>query len=325
LCRSFGYGPVLTGLLFGGSLFVFLFLFDIPFSLWHTFIIEQKYGFNKTTPTTFVIDKIKGLLLGTLLFLLAAGFILWFFEKTGSLAWLYSWGTLTAFQILLVFIAPVVIAPLFNKFIPLADGELKTAIEDYARKQNFALKGVYMMDHSKRSTKSNAYFTGFGKSRRIVLFDTLISRHTVDELVAVLAHEIGHYKKRHIAKNILFSMASTFLMFFLLSLFLENKDFFAAFGMRETSTYAGLVFFSFLYTPLNALLGIVSLHFSRQYEYEADLYAVKTSGKKKPFVEALKKLSVDNLSNLHPHPMKVFLEYSHPPVLERIRAIEKIP
>lgn len=325
LCRSFGYGPVLTGLLFGGALFVFLFLFDIPFSLWHTFVIEQKYGFNKTTPRTYIVDKLKGLILGTLLFVLAAGFILWFFEKTGSLAWLYSWGALTAFQILLVFIAPVVIAPLFNKFIPLADGELKTSIEDYARKQDFAMKGVYMMDNSKRSTKSNAYFTGFGKSRRIVLFDTLINRHSVDELVGVLAHEIGHYKKRHITKNILFSMATTLLMFFLLSLFLGNREFFTAFGMQEISTYAGLVFFSFLYTPLSTLLGIVSLHFSRKYEYEADAYAISTSGKREAFVEALKKLSVDNLSNLHPHPMKVLLEYGHPPVLERIRAIEKLP
>ncbi len=322
--RSFGFGPILTGLVFGGMLFIFLFLFDLPFSIWHTFGIEQKFGFNKTKAETFIADKGKGLILGTLLFVIAAGFILWFFAKAGSLAWFYSWVALTLFQILLVFIAPVMISPLFNKFIPLGDGELKTAIEDYARSQNFAMKGVYMMDNSKRSTKSNAYFTGFGKSRRIVLFDTLINRHTVDELVSVLAHEIGHYKKKHILKNILFSAATTLLMFYLLSLFLGNRSFFDAFGMQNVSVYAGLVFFSFLYTPLNTLLGIVSMYFSRKYEYEADAFAVQTLNKKDAFVEALKKLSVDNLSNLTPHPMKVFMDYSHPPVLKRIQAIERI-
>jgi len=218
----------------------------------------------------------------------------------------------------------VVILPLFNKFVPLEEGELKQAIERYAAGENFKIKGVFKIDASRRSTKSNAFFTGFGRYRRIALFDTLIAKHSVGELVSVLAHEIGHYKKRHIVKNMGMSVISMGFMFFILSLFINNEGLFAAFKMEETSIYASIVFFGFLYTPISMGFSILSNFLSRRYEYEADAYAVSTYGKADAFITALKKMSVDNLSNLTPHPLKVFLHYSHPPILKRIQAIRGI-
>ncbi len=320
--RSFHLGSIFTGLVFAGLLLFASQILDLPFSLYQTFVLEEKYGFNKTTPKTFILDILKswGLvaLLGSILF---SG-ILWFFEYAGALAWLYCWIVLTFFQLFLLFMAPVVIMPIFNKFVPLEEGELKTAIREYAEAQGFKMKGIFSMDGSKRSTKSNAFFTGFGRFRRIVLFDTLIEKHTVDELVSILAHEIGHYRKKHIFKSLLISILTTGLMFFILSLFINNKDLFAAFGMQETSIYASLFFFGFLYAPIEMVVGILGNILSRRHEYEADAYAAETTQKPQAMITALKKLSVDNLSNLTPHPWKVFLDYSHPPVLDRIRAMD---
>ena len=322
--RGFHLGSIFTGLVFAGLLLLASQILDLPFSIYQTFILEEKYGFNKTTPKTFILDILKswGLvaILGSILF---SG-ILWFFEYAGPLAWLYCWIVLTLFQLFLLFIAPVVIMPIFNKFVPLEEGELKTAIREYAAEQGFKMKGIFSMDGSKRSTKSNAFFTGFGRFRRIVLFDTLIEKHTVDELVSILAHEIGHYRKKHIFKSLLISILTTGLMFFILSLFINNKTLFAAFGMQETSIYASLFFFGFLYAPIEMVVGILGSILSRRHEYEADAYAIKTTGKPQAMIAALKKLSVDNLSNLTPHPLKVFLSYSHPPVLDRIRAINHL-
>jgi STE24 endopeptidase len=250
--------------------------------------------------------------------------VLWLFDKAGDWAWAYCWAVVALFEVVLVFVAPVVILPLFNKFYPLGDGELKTAIENYAKSQDFKMKGVFKMDASKRSTKSNAFFTSFGRFRRIVLFDTLIKRHTLDELVSVLAHETGHYKKKHILKSILMSIITTGLLFFLLSLFINNEGLFSAFKMQNISIYASLFFFAFLYAPINMVLSIFSNILSRKHEYEADAYAVSTYGKPESMISGLKKLTADNLSNLTPHPLKVFLSYSHPPVLERIRAIRRM-
>ena len=201
---------------------------------------------------------------------------------------------------------------------------LKQNLKKYAKEQNFKMKGLYKMDGSKRSTKSNAFFTGFGKFRRIVLFDTLIQKHTVPELVSVLAHEMGHYKKGHIRKFMIMSFINTFLMFFILSFFIGNQYLFEAFSMQNISVYAALVFFGFLYTPISMILSIVQNIISRKYEYEADKYSVTTYKNPQAMIEALKKLSVDNLSNLTPHKFKVFIEYSHPPVLDRIKAIKNI-
>ena len=221
-----------------------------------------------------------------------------------------------------MFVAPILIMPLFNKFIPLEEGDLKSTILDYAKKEQFSLKGLFTMDGSKRSTKSNAYFTGFGRFRRIVLFDTLIEKHTTQELLTIVAHEMGHYKKQHILKMVVMSILSSGMMFFLLSLFLNNPMLFEAFKMEHISIYASLIFFSFLYSPIESVLSIFGQVMSRKHEYEADAYAVDTTRLPLDFISGLKKLSVDNLSNLTPHPWKVFLEYSHPPVLERIKAIK---
>jgi len=249
--------------------------------------------------------------------------VLWFFQRCGSTAWIYCWLAVTLLQLFLLFIAPVAIMPLFNKFTPLAPGALRAAIETYAAGQRFAMQGVFTMDGSRRSTKSNAFFTGFGKFRRIVLFDTLIQKHTVEELVSVLAHEIGHYRKRHILQMVLFSLANTAIMFFILSRFLGNRELFAAFGMEQVSIYASLVFFGFLYTPINMLVSILGNVVSRRNEYQADAFAATTYEKPQALIDALKKLSVDNLSNLTPHPFAVFVHYSHPPVLQRIEAIRR--
>ena len=213
--------------------------------------------------------------------------------------------------------------PLFNTFYPLEDGELKEAILRYARSQQFTIQGIFIMDASRRSSKSNAFFIGFGKYRRIVLFDTLVKKHTVDELVSILAHEMGHYKKRHILKSMFLSTATTALMFFILSLFINSPGLFSAFKMHNTSIYASLFFFAFLYTPISLVLSIAGKALSRKYEFEADTYAALTYKKPDAMISALKKLTVDNLSNLTPHPLKVFLSYSHPPVLTRIVALKK--
>ena len=322
--RSFNLGNILTGLIFAGVLMLASQILLIPFSIYSTFVIEERYDFNKTTPKTFVLDILKAWLLVAVIGGIILSVVLWFFEKAGPWTWLYCWVAITLFQLFLIFITPVVIMPLFNKFFPLDEGDLKKAINDYAGSQDFKMKGVFTMDGSKRSTKSNAFFTGFGRFRRIVLFDTLIEKQTTEELVSVLAHEMGHYKKRHILKSMVISVLTTGLMFYILSLFINNRDLFAAFRMQEMSIYASLLFFAFLYAPIEMILSVFGNMLSRRNEYEADSYSVKTYKKPLSMIAALKKLSVENLSNLTPHPIKVFLSYSHPPVLERIRAIRKM-
>jgi len=324
IARDFDQGIIVTGLIFAGILMLSSQLLNIPFSVYRTFVIEEKFGFNRTTPKTFILDLLKSLFLGALIGGIIFAVIIWFFDTMGRFAWIYCWVGVTLFQFFLIFIAPIVIMPLFNKFIPLEDGELKNSIENYARSQNFALKGIFKIDASRRSTKSNAFFTGFGKSRRIALFDTLIQKQSTDELVSVLSHEIGHYKKKHIIKNMMISIITTGLMFFILSFFINNQGLFEAFKMDKTSIYASMFFFGFLYTPINMFFSIVHSIVSRKHEYEADRFAVRTYKKPEAFILALKKLTVDNLSNLTPHPLKVFLDYSHPPVLKRIATIRKI-
>ncbi|MBW2567122.1 MAG: M48 family metallopeptidase [Deltaproteobacteria bacterium] len=297
---SFQFGPIPTGLIFAGVLLLAFQMISIPFSIYNTFVIEEKYGFNRTTVRTFTLDILKSWLLAAVLGGVVFSIVLWLFNKAGDWAWAYCWVVVVLFQVGLVFVAPVVILPLFNKFYPLEDGELKTAIEKYAKSQDFKMKGVFKMDASKRSTKSNAFFTSFGRFRRIVLFDTLIKRHTLDELVSVLAHETGHYKKKHILKSILMSIITTGLLFFLLSLFINNEGLFSAFKMQNISIYASLFFFAFLYAPIDMVLSIFSNILSRKHEYEADAYAVSTYGKPESMISGLKKLTVDNLSNLTP-------------------------
>lgn len=313
---------ILQGLVFGGILILLVQLVGLPFSIYSTFVIEERYGFNKTTPKTFVLDIVKGLLLMALLGAPVFALVLWIFSAVPH-AWLWAWVALSIIQLFIMFIAPVVIFPLFNKFVPLEEGELRSAIEAFAEKQNYTISGIFKIDGSRRSTKANAYFTGFGKTKRIALYDTLIEKHTTEELLGVLAHEIGHCKKGHIKQTIAVSMASTLLMFFILSLFISEEGLYGAFGIEGTPLYAGLVFFGFLYTPISMILGLLGTILSRKNEFEADAFAAETTGTPSDLISALKKLSVDNLSNLTPHPLKVFLEYSHPPVLQRIKALRK--
>ncbi len=322
--RNFGFGEIITGLIFVAIIMLIMQAINIPLSAYSTFHIEEKYGFNKTSVKTFFLDILKSWILTIILGGIIFSVILWFFGKTGEFAWLYCWTAVTIFQIFVMFLAPVVIMPLFNKFTPIKDCELKTTLEEYAKKENFKLKGIFTMDGSKRSTKSNAFFTGFGKFRRIVLFDTLIEKHSTDELVSILAHEIGHYKKNHILVHLLISIITSGMMFYILSFFLNNPGLFKAFKMEHTSIYASLFFFGFLYAPIEMVTSIFSNILSRKNEYQADEYSVKTYNKPSAMIMALKKLSVDNLSNLTPHPFKVFLSYSHPPVLERIKSIRKL-
>ena len=324
IVRNYNFSEIITGIIYIFILILLSKIIEIPFSIYNTFVIEEKYGFNKTTVKTFISDIIKGLFLLIIIGVPILALILWFFSETGKLAPLYLWIVITLFQIFLMFIAPYVIMPLFNKFYPIEEGELKDAIENYVKKENFKIKGIFKMDGSKRSTKTNAFFTGFGKSRRIVFFDTLIKKNSVDEILTILAHEMGHYKLKHIFKTMIASILETGLVLFILSLFINNRELFNAFKMDNLSIYASLIFFGFLYSPISMILSISTNIFSRKYEYEADKYVLKSTEKGDAFISALKKLSIDNLSNLTPHPLKVFITYSHPPILKRINAIKNI-
>jgi STE24 endopeptidase len=249
--------------------------------------------------------------------------ILWFFINTGNYGWLYCWFGVVAFSIILQFLAPVLIMPLFNKFSPLEDGPLKDRILGYIKKEHFNLQGIFTMDGSKRSSKLNAFFTGFGKFRKIVFYDTLLNKLNESEIVAVLAHEMGHYKLKHIVKMLFASIIQTGIMFYFLSIFLDNTELSQAFFMEETSIYSSLVFFGFLYSPINLLVSILFNAFSRNNEFEADRYAARTTGSPEALISSLKKLSQANLSNLTPHPAMVFVHYSHPPVLARIKNLNQ--
>jgi STE24 endopeptidase len=321
--RGYGFNPIVCGVLYIGVLLLLQSLIDLPFSIFKTFVIEAKFGFNKTTPAVFAADIVKTIALSLLLGIPLLAAVLWFFEVAGSMAWLWAWGGITMVSLLLQYIAPTWIMPLFNKFVPLEEGELKSAIMRYAGKVAFPLSGIYVLDGSKRSARANAFFTGFGKRKRIALFDTLIEAHPVHELVAVLAHEIGHFKKKHIIINMLLSIGNMGALFFLLSLFMKNRSLFDAFFMKDLSVYGSLIFFSLLYTPVEWVLSVVMQALSRKHEYEADSYAVSTFEQGATLADALKKLSRNNLSNLTPHPFYVFLNYSHPPVLQRILRIRE--
>lgn len=318
---TLGLAGVPAGLVFVGALLVGRSVLLLPFRWYSTFVIEERFGFNRTTPGTFVADTLKGMLLGVLLGgpLLAA--ILWFFQSTGELGWIWAWVATTVFVLVAQFLAPTWIFPLFNRFEPLEEGELKSAVLAYAARVGFPLSDLFVVDGSRRSTKANAFFTGFGRNKRVALFDTLIEKHDTDELLAVVAHEIGHYKRKHVQKGIAISVLHTGVLFYLLSIFLSDPELFAAFGMEQPSVHAGLVFFGLLYTPIELLLGFALQALSRKHEYEADRYAAESTGAAEPLAAALKKLSVDSLSNLTPHPFYVALHHSHPPVLERIAAL----
>lgn len=324
IIRGFGLSTLPSGLAFFGILFFASDLISTPFSLYQNFVIEENFGFNKMTLKTFILDKLKGYLLTLALGGVFLTAILFFFEKTGEYGWLYAWGIIGLFMILIQPLFTLVIAPMFNKFTPLEKGELRTAIENYAQKVGFPLSRIDVMDGSKRSAKSNAYFSGFGKQKRIALFDTLLEKHSNDEMVAILAHEVGHYKKHHIKVGILISILHTGLLFWLLSIFIDNSGLFEAFQMKEISVYGGLTFFMILYSPVELVLSVIMNAVSRRNEFQADAYSARTTEKSEHLISGLKNLSVSNLGNLTPHSLSVLLDHSHPPVLERITALKKI-
>ena len=324
IIRGFSLSTLPSGLAFFGILFFASDLISTPFSLYQNFVIEEDFGFNKMTLKTFILDKLKGYLLTLALGGVFLTAILFFFEKTGEYGWLYAWGIIGLFMILIQPLFTLVIAPMFNKFTPLEKGELRTAIENYAQKVGFPLSRIDVMDGSKRSAKSNAYFSGFGKQKRIALFDTLLEKHSNDEMVAILAHEVGHYKKHHIKVGILISILHTGLLFWLLSIFINNPGLFEAFQMKEISVYGGLTFFMILYSPVELVLSVIMNAVSRRNEFQADAYSARTTEKSEHLISGLKNLSVSNLGNLTPHSLSVLLDHSHPPVLERITALKKI-
>jgi STE24 endopeptidase len=319
--RGFGLSSLVTGLLYIGALSLAVIILGVPFRWYDTFVLEEQFGFNRTDRKTFVLDIVKGFAVEVTFGAPVLAGILFFFGWAGAWGWAYAWAAIATFSLVASFIYPTWILPIFNKFSSLEEGVLRTAIFTYADSVGFPLNNVFVMDGSKRSTRSNAYFTGFGKSRRIALFDTLIESHEVNELVGVMAHEVGHYKKRHILKNTLMSIAYFGGLCYLLSIALNSEMLFRAFGVSLPSVYVGLVLFGVLFTPVSFVLSVLMNGLSRRYEFEADRYAVQTTGDPESLARALATLSRTNLSNLTPHEFYVWLTYSHPPVLERIREI----
>ena len=320
--RCFDFSPIITGLLFFGILFLITDLLNIPFAIYQTFKIEDNYGFNKTTPKTFILDKIKSYVLILILGSLILSSIFYFFEYFQKLAWIYASLGMGVFLLLLQPIFTKFIAPLFNTFTPLEDGPLKNQIYKLATHADFPINHIDIMDGSRRSSKGNAYFSGIGKNKRIALFDTLIKEHSIKELISIIAHEIGHYKYKHNIKGMIAAFAQTVLMFYLFSLFINNPNLFLAFNIKHTSIYCSLLLFSFLYSPINMLFSLLTNKISRNFEFQADSFAKYTVGTGKHLISGLIKLTVSNLGNLNPHPLTVWLHYSHPPVLKRIRALK---
>jgi len=322
--RGWGFGPIVTGLFYIGLLVLGRGALSLPFSVYSTFVIEERFGFNETTPKTFVLDLLKSLALGVAIGgpLLAA--ILWFFQSTGPYGWVYAWVVVTAVMLLLQFFAPRYLMPIFNDFEPLEEGDLRDSIFAYADSVDFPVNEVYVMDGSRRSNKANAFFTGFGANRRIVLFDTLVEQLSVDELLSVVAHEMGHYKLHHIPQRIAISVVQTGVLFLLLSIFLQVDGLFHAFYVDQPAVYTGLLFFGLLYSPVDLLLSIPLNAWSRRHEFQADRFAVETTGQGETLTSGLKRLAETNLSNLTPHPLTVTLDYSHPPLLDRIESIRSI-
>jgi len=322
LVRHLSQNNYVRTLLFFGILGLGADILSLPFQLYDTFVIEEKFGFNKTTVSTFVTDKLKSWLVGGIIGGGLLLFLQWAQAAGGQIFWLIALGGIGLFTIFMVMFYTSLIVPLFNKLTPLEDGELKAAIEELAKKTGFKLADVYVIDGSKRSTKANAYFSGLGPKKKIILYDTLIEELTTEEVVAVLAHEIGHYHKKHIYKGLALSLIQLFIMIFLLGKSLALPMFSQALGAQQMSFYMGLLAFALLYSPISFILDIFMNLFSRKHEYQADAYAA-SQGLGKSLVNALIKLSVSSLSNLQPHPLYLFFHYSHPTLLQRKQAIEK--
>ena len=318
IARSYSDNSIVIALIFFGIIMIVSDIITTPFAYYKTFVIEEEFGFNKTTIKTFILDKIKGWIM---LIFIGGGIlalIIWFYEATGTYFWLYAWALVTMFSVFMNMFYSRLIVPLFNKQTPLEEGDLRNKIADYAKTIGFKLNKIFVIDGSKRSTKANAYFSGFGSEKRVTLYDTLINDLNDEEIVAVLAHEVGHYKKKHIIYNLFSSIALTGLTLYILSLLVSNPLLSNALGVETHSFHVGLIAFGLLYSPISEVTGIIMNILSRKFEYQADNYAKKTYGGE-PLITSLKKLSKNSLSNLTPHPAYVFMHYSHPTLLQRIK------
>jgi STE24 endopeptidase len=318
VARSFSENPIIIALIFFGIIMLASDILATPFAYYKTFVIEEQFGFNKTTKKTFVTDKLKGFLM---MIVLGGGIltlIIWIYQLTQDQFWLYAWGVVTIFTVFMNMFYSKLIVPLFNKQTALEEGTLRNKISDYAASVGFNLNKIFVIDGSKRSTKANAYFSGFGSEKRVTLYDTLINDLDEDEIVAVLAHEVGHYKKKHIIFNLVASIVLTGFTLFILSIFISNPLLSNALGVAIPSFHVGLIAFGLLYSPISEVTGLLMNHFSRKFEYQADDYA-KTTFQPNPLISSLKKLTKNSLSNLTPHKAYVFMHYSHPTLLQRVQ------
>ena len=321
LARNYSENPIIIALIFFGIIMIGSDILTTPFSYYKIFVIEEQFGFNKTTKKTFVLDKIKGWLMLAVVGGGVLALIIWFYQFSGDNFWLYAWALITVFTVFMNMFYAKLIVPLFNKQTPLEEGELRNKISNYAKTVGFKLDKIFVIDGSKRSTKANAYFSGFGSEKRVTLYDTLINDLEDEEIVAVLAHEVGHYKKKHIIFNLVASVLLTGLTLYILSIFISNPILSNALGVKIPSFHIGLIAFGLLYAPISEVTSLIMNWFSRVFEYQADNYA-KNTYKAKPLISSLKKLSKNSLSNLTPHKAYVFVHYSHPTLLERIKNLK---
>jgi len=318
---SFSENIIIQALIFFGILMFASDIIGTPFSVYSTFVIEEKFGFNKTTVKTFILDKIKGWLLGAILGGGIMALIIWLYSLNEEMFWIWAWLAISGFSIFMTMFYSSIIVPLFNKQTSLEEGELRTAIENFSKKAGFKLDNIFVIDGSKRSTKANAYFSGLGPKKRIVLYDTLIKDLSINEIVSVLAHEVGHYKHKHTISNILFSIIQSGVMLYIFSIFVNNIELSKAMGSQVMSFQLGLIAFGILYSPISTILGLFVNTVSRKHEYQADKFA-KDYGQADGLISGLKKLTEKNLSNLTPHPYYVYFHYSHPTLYQRIKAIK---
>lgn len=323
LARSVPIHPYLQGILFIFAISVLFWVTGLPFSLYSTFSIEARFGFNKTTPRLYVMDTLKSAALSAVIGASVLLALFWFMDRTGGLWWVWAFCAMTAFQLVMSILAPLVIAPLFNKFTPLPEAELRDRISALAEKLNFRTRGIFIVDSSKRSRHSNAYFTGLGRAKRIVLYDTLVRTHSVEEILSVLAHEIGHEKRNHIKKGLAISTALSLVGFWVVSLLLPWQPLYQAFGFTQPGYHSLIILLGFCSGPFTFFLQPLFSMRSRRQEYEADRFAVQAVGSAAGMRSALLRLSRENLSNLTPHPLYSFFHYSHPTLAERIAAMER--
>jgi STE24 endopeptidase len=321
IARSYSENPIIIALIFFGIIMIGSDIIGIPFSYYKTFVIEEKFGFNKTSKKTFILDKIKSWLMMAILGGGILAIIIWFYQLAGKNFWLYAWALVAVFSIFMNMFYSKLIVPIFNKQTPLQEGSLRNKLSDYAQSVGFNLNKIFVIDGSKRSTKANAYFSGFGREKRVTLYDTLINDLEEEEIVSVLAHEVGHYKKKHIIFNLLTSILLTGLTLFILSIFISKPIMSEALGVSIPSFHIGLIAFGLLYSPISELTGLVMNYVSRKFEYQADNFAKETY-RAEPLISGLKKLSKNSLSNLTPHKAYVFMHYSHPTLLDRIKSLK---